>query len=277
MVEIGGRGCNGVNVAYDELGLKPGGDIWPLTDVTSVWYVGSCSARKSDVSIISAEPGDNFPGGLSSCDDESSCESSCGCTITESASCCSFGAITFASPKWRWCYLWPHNSIVTITKNTKNKQQVTMHPEQMKFVCGSCAGWPTMIALLLNAMTPSSSSWSKSSSITDDDDPHPIKSWWLVRSCLITSSPISARCIIILDIMTCYSIGDSIKFTQTSTLSHSLVVFCFVYFFLAVLTETELIQNQIDKNQTNQNCLSICPHSTRTYTTFTSLIIFVCP
>lgn len=104
MVEIGGRGCNGVNVAYDEFGLKPGGDIWPLTDVTSVWYVGSCSARKSDVSIISAEPGESLPGGLSNCDDESSCESSCGCTITESASCCSFGAITFVSLKWRWCY-----------------------------------------------------------------------------------------------------------------------------------------------------------------------------
>lgn len=36
MVEIGGSGCNGVNVAYDEFGLKPGGDICPLTDV-KVW------------------------------------------------------------------------------------------------------------------------------------------------------------------------------------------------------------------------------------------------
>ena len=33
IVDIGGRGCNGVNVAYDEFGLNPGGDIRPFTDV----------------------------------------------------------------------------------------------------------------------------------------------------------------------------------------------------------------------------------------------------
>lgn len=34
IVEIGGSGCSGVSVAYDEFGLKPGGDIRPLTDVS---------------------------------------------------------------------------------------------------------------------------------------------------------------------------------------------------------------------------------------------------
>lgn len=74
IVDIGGKGCNGVNVAYDEFGLNPFGDICPLTDV-NVWYVGSCNARKSEVSIISVEFGVIFPDGLSNCDDES-CESS---------------------------------------------------------------------------------------------------------------------------------------------------------------------------------------------------------
>lgn len=36
IVEIGGSGWSGVKVAYDEFGLKPGGDICPLTDV-NVW------------------------------------------------------------------------------------------------------------------------------------------------------------------------------------------------------------------------------------------------
>lgn len=98
MVEIGGNGCNGVSVAYDEFGLNPGGDICPLTEV-NVWYVGSCNARKSDVSIISAEFGVIFPLGLSNCDDES-CESSCGCTITESASCCNFGDNPSVRCRW---------------------------------------------------------------------------------------------------------------------------------------------------------------------------------
>jgi hypothetical protein len=33
IVEIGGRGWRGVKVAYEEFGLKPGGDIRPFTDV----------------------------------------------------------------------------------------------------------------------------------------------------------------------------------------------------------------------------------------------------